>query len=389
MDGALTPPPLGLYIHLPWCVQKCPYCDFNSHALRGELPEDDYITALLRDAAQAAQEASGRPVDTVFIGGGTPSLFSAAAIDRLLRGLEETLNLHPEAEITLEANPGTLDADRFEGFLEAGVNRLSIGVQSFGDDHLRRLGRIHGAREAIEAIELAQRAGFQRINADLMHGLPHQTLTQAVRDVDQALALGIRHISHYQLTLEPGTAFHHRPPALPNDDTLADIEAACATRLAEGGLIRYEVSAWSTPGEACQHNLNYWRFGDYLGIGAGAHAKMTERDGRIMRAQRVAMPRHYQAVAGTPAAIAEAHEVPVDERLLEYLMNALRLTEGTTVKEALERTGLTAEALQPGVDTAVEEGWLADDPERLQPTPQGQRFLNDLLGVFMTMSTDG
>jgi len=383
MDGTLTPPPLGLYVHLPWCVQKCPYCDFDSHALRGELPENDYIDALLRDAGHAAPTAAGRPVSTVFIGGGTPSLFSASAIDRLLRGLAQAVDLSPQAEITLEANPGTLDADRFEGFLEAGINRLSIGVQTFNDPHLRRLGRIHGAQEAIEAIRLAQRAGFQRINADLMHGLPDQTLAQAVNDVEQVLALGIRHVSHYQLTLEPGTAFHYRPPTLPDEDTLADIEAACANRLAEAGLQRYEVSAWSVPGEECQHNLNYWRFGDYLGIGAGAHAKITAPTGHIIRTHRVAMPRHYQAAAGTSAAIADQHNVPDDERLLEYLMNALRLTEGVPLDEALQRTGLSAAALQPGVNAAVAQGWLADNPDRLKPTPQGQRFLNDLLGVFM------
>lgn len=388
MAGVLTPPPLGLYIHLPWCVQKCPYCDFNSHALRGALPETAYIDALLRDAAQAAPAADGRPVETLFIGGGTPSLFSAPSIARLLQGLSDELALHPQAEITLEANPGALDAERFEGFLAAGVNRLSIGVQTFDDRHLRALGRIHGGDEAIEAIELAHQAGFERVNADLMHGLPGQTIEAAVDDIEQALALGIRHISHYQLTLEPGTAFHHRPPVLPDDDALADIEAACAERIVAAGLARYEVSAWSVPGEACRHNLNYWRFGDYLGIGAGAHAKVTDREGRITRTQRVAMPRQYQAVAGTSAAIAETQTVPRDERLLEYLMNALRLTAGTPVDEALTRTGLTWADLEPGIRAAIRHGWLHDDPAWLTPTAEGLRFLNDLLALFMDPPAD-
>jgi len=382
MAAALIPPPLGLYVHLPWCVQKCPYCDFNSHALRGELPEADYTDALLRDAEREAINADGRRIDSVFIGGGTPSLFSAAAIGTLLDGLRQRLNLSASAEITLEANPGTLEAGRFEGFLAAGVNRLSIGVQSFQRPHLERLGRIHGGDEAVGAITAAQRAGFERINVDLMHGLPGQTAAEALDDVERALALGVRHLSHYQLTLEPGTAFFARPPALPDDDQLADIEAACAARLQAAGLQRYEVSAWAVAGDECRHNLNYWRFGDYLAIGAGGHAKLSTPDGRIRRLQKQHLPRLYQQFAGSAAAIADARELSDDERPLEYLMNALRLSEGTSLAEAQARTGLPAAAFEPGLSEARRQGLMVADPARVQATTLGQRFLNDLLERF-------
>jgi len=382
MAAALTPPPLGLYVHLPWCVQKCPYCDFNSHALRGELPETAYTQALLRDAEREAVGADGRRVDSVFIGGGTPSLFSAEAIGTLLDGLRQRLNLSRTAEVTLEANPGTLEAGRFEGFLGAGVNRLSIGVQSFDTHHLERLGRIHGGHEAAAAVTAAQRAGFERINVDLMHGLPGQTAAEALDDVEQALALGVRHLSHYQLTLEPGTAFFARPPTLPDDDRLADIEAACAERIDAAGLQRYEVSAWAVAGEECRHNLNYWRFGDYLAIGAGGHAKLSSPEGRISRTHKQRLPRLYQDLAGTDAAIAGRRDVDTDERPLEYLMNALRLTDGTSMADAQARTGLPASAFEPGLSEARRRGLMVQDPSRLQATVLGQRFLNDLLELF-------
>lgn len=386
MDVALTPPPLGLYIHLPWCVQKCPYCDFNSHALRGELPEDDYIDALLRDAETESADADGRCVETLFIGGGTPSLFRAEAIQRLLEGLRARLTIAPDAEITLEANPGTLEAGRFEGFLAAGINRLSIGVQSFHAQHLKALGRIHGQDEAITAIEQAQTAGFQRINVDLMHGLPGQTVNDALADVDQALELGVRHISHYQLTLEPGTPFFTRPPVLPDDDRLADIEASCHARLQHAGLQRYEISAWSVPGEACQHNLNYWQFGDYLAIGAGAHGKLSFHDGRIRRYSKIRMPRQFQQLAGRPEAIAETREVTQAERPLEVMMNVLRLADGMPTAELLSHGGLHWAELQPALEQARINGWVQDTTERIAPTPLGQQFLNDLLALFMARS---
>jgi oxygen-independent coproporphyrinogen-3 oxidase len=382
MARALTPPPLGLYVHLPWCVQKCPYCDFNSHALRGALPERDYIAALLLDAEREAQVAARRPVETIFIGGGTPSLFSADAIQRLLDGLRERLEIAADAEVTLEANPGRADAERFAGFIRAGVNRLSIGVQSFNDQALHKLGRIHDGNEARQAIKAAQRAGFERINVDLMHGLPSQDLNSALADVEQALDLGIQHLSHYQLTLEPDTAFFNRPPPLPAEDTLADIEAACAERIHAAGLNRYEISAWSSPGQACQHNLNYWQFGDYLAIGAGAHGKISQPDGQIWRYRRERLPRRYQAVAGSSEAIAERWPVAPSERVLEYTMNALRLTAGVTLDQALARTGCPQSAFQPGIDAGQARGWLAPSQDWLRPTAEGQRFLNDLLGLF-------
>jgi len=382
--GRLTPPPLGLYVHLPWCVQKCPYCDFNAHALRGDLPEFEYVDALLRDTEQLTREWTPGPVQSLFIGGGTPSLFSPEAIGRLLAGLKQSLALTPGMEITLEANPGTVDASRFEGFLQAGVNRLSIGAQSFSSRCLQALGRIHDGDGSIDAIRAARRAGFERINVDLMHGLPGQTIEEAIHDVDTALSLGVGHISYYQLTLEPGTPFHYRPPILPDDDELADIETACARRIEAAGLHRHEISAWTRPGEECRHNVNYWRFGDYLAVGAGAHGKLTFADGRILRYRLVHLPRQYLALAGTPASVAEQHPVPQDELPLEYLMNALRLTKGTPVQEALERTGLGWEAFADGVAEAQQRGWLRRDPERLAPTEDGQRYLNDLLGLFMS-----
>ena len=383
MVHRLTPPPLGLYIHLPWCVQKCPYCDFNSHALRGALPERAYVDALLRDAERLAPAIQGRVIETVFIGGGTPSLFSASEIARLLSGLAMRLSIRAGAEITLEANPGTVEQARFRGFLEAGVNRLSIGVQSFDDRQLRQLGRVHDGEAARQALIAAGDAGFSRINADLMHGLPGQTPDAALVDVEKALDLGIRHVSHYQLTLEPGTAFHHRPPALPDEDTLADIESVTADALSAAGLARYEVSAWATPGEACRHNLNYWRFGDYLALGAGGHGKLSSPDGRITRYSLVRMPRQYLALAGTPQSTAESHDVPPEERALEYLMNALRLSEGVPVAEALARTGLDWSAFAEGVAAARTRGWLTDEADWLIPTRAGLRYLNDLLGLFL------
>lgn len=381
--GNITPPPLGLYLHLPWCVHKCPYCDFNSHALRGELPEQEYAKAILEDLPSEAERADGRILSSLFIGGGTPSLFSPSTIGRLLEQIEQQIPFARDIEITLEANPGTTEASRFRGFLSAGVNRLSIGVQSFNHAHLKALGRIHDGDAATHAIQTAQSAGFKRINVDLMHGLPEQTLPEGVADVERALGLGITHLSHYQLTVEPGTAFFNRPPQLPNDDERADIEAACAERITASGLARYEISAWASPGEACRHNVNYWEFGDYLALGAGAHGKISCADGRIRRYRRVRSPRLYQSFAGTPQAIAEAHEVAAEHRPLEYLMNGLRLTRGTSVAAAVARTGLSIEAFEPGLSIARANGWLEADPQWLKPTPLGSRFLDDLLALFV------
>ncbi|HKJ94490.1 MAG TPA: radical SAM family heme chaperone HemW [Gammaproteobacteria bacterium] len=379
------PPPLGLYVHLPWCVRKCPYCDFNSHAVRGGVPVDDYLDALFRDADGEQQIAGARPVETVFIGGGTPSLFPPEAIARLLDGLRPTLNIRDDAEITLEANPGTVETERFAGFREAGVNRLSIGVQSFHAVHLRRLGRIHGPDEAVAAAKSARAAGFERFNLDLMYALPGQSVAEAVADVDRAIDLGARHVSHYQLTLEPGTAFHARPPALPDDDTAAEMQDACAERLENAGLARYEISGWAAPGETCRHNLNYWTFGDYLALGAGAHGKVTLPEG-IHRYSKVRLPRLFMAAAGTEKATDSWQRVPVNELPLEFMMNALRLTAGVPRRYAVERTGLPWSSFAAAVADAVARGWLEPSEDRLRPTARGLDFLNDLLAGFMPAS---
>jgi oxygen-independent coproporphyrinogen-3 oxidase len=373
--------PLGLYVHLPWCVQKCPYCDFNSHALRSELPETDYVNALLRDADFEAERAPGRRIASVFIGGGTPSLFSPRAVARLLDGLDRRLGFAADAEITLEANPGTVERERFVGFRAAGVTRLSIGVQSFHDAHLHRLGRIHDGAAAAEAARAARAAGFDRFNLDLMVGLPQQTLVEADADLRQALDLGARHVSHYQLTLEPGTAFHARPPSLPDDELIAAMQASAADTLAAAGLARYEVSAWAEPGQECLHNLNYWRFGDYLAVGAGGHGKITE-GADITRYSKVRLPRRFMAVAGSAEARAEHHRVPRAERPLEFMMNALRLPDGVPARWMTERTGCSLDDFRPALDAATERGWL-EHGDRLRPTATGLLFLNDLLALFL------
>ncbi len=373
--------PLGLYVHLPWCVQKCPYCDFNSHALRSDLPEADYVDALLRDADLEAERARSRKVSTMFLGGGTPSLFSPREIARLLDGLDARLGFDPDDEITLEANPGTVEQDRFTGFRSAGVTRLSIGVQSFHDAHLRRLGRNHGGVAARAAAQAATAAGFERFNLDLMVGLPEQTLAEAEADVLEAVALGARHVSHYQLTLEPGTAFHARPPTLPEDDLIAAMQEAAASHLTAAGLQRYEISAWAEPGRECRHNLNYWRFGDYLAVGAGGHGKITS-DETLTPYSKVRLPRQFMATAGTAAALEGQHEVPPAERPLEFMMNALRLPAGVPARMMGERTGCPPEAFEPALGNAIERGWL-EYGERLRPTAAGLLFLNDLLGLFV------
>lgn len=380
-----APPPLALYVHLPWCVRKCPYCDFNSHALRGSLPAEAYVDALLADVAQEARYAHGRAIRSVFLGGGTPSLFPPASVNRLLDGLREQLWLAEDCEITLEANPGTVDQARFKDFRSAGVNRLSIGVQSFHADSLRRLGRIHGPQAAIDAAEAAHAAGFDNFNIDLMYGLPKQSLREAVADTTQALALAPAHISHYQLTLEPNTAFAARPPTLPEDDAVYRMQLSCHARLAAAGYEHYEVSAYACPGRRCQHNLNYWTFGDYLGIGAGAHGKLTDAGrGRIGRYAKLARPMLYLRKAGADEAVASSHELSAQDASLEFMMNALRLPEGVPRRLCMARTGLPWTAFETAVGDARHRGWLAiTTDDRLQPTATGLRFLNDLLGCFV------
>jgi len=380
-----APPPLSLYIHLPWCVRKCPYCDFNSHPLRSALPEQDYLEALLRDLKLEARRAGGRPVQTVFIGGGTPSLFSPAAIERLLGAVREQLDLRPDAEISLEANPGTVEQERFAGYRAAGVNRLSIGIQSFSDHKLRLLGRIHDGAEALRAVDSARQAGFTNINLDLMYGLPQQDAAGALADLEQAIRLQPSHISHYQLTLEPNTLFHARPPAgLPDDDTSFAMQQACQTRLAEAGYRHYEVSAYARPGREARHNLNYWTFGDYLALGAGAHGKLTDPlRGEIVRYSKRRHPRDYQQHAGTAAVVAQEHRLTPADIRLEFMMNALRLRDGFPISLCEARSGLPWEAFQPMATEAVARGWLRIADGQVRPTASGLLYLNELLQLFV------
>lgn len=376
------PIPLSLYVHLPWCVRKCPYCDFNSHVPRGELPEARYIDVLLRDLAWEAPAIGDRPVETIFLGGGTPSLFSPEAIARLLAGIRARANLRAGAEITLEANPGTVDMDRFRGFHDAGVNRLSIGIQSFNDGHLQALGRIHGRDEALAAAGAARAAGFDNSNLDLMFGLPGQTIEDAVADIDTALSFAPVHLSTYQLTLEPNTLFHAQPPALPDDDTIALMQEAIGERLITAGFAQYEVSAWAKPGHECRHNLNYWQFGDYLGIGAGAHGKLTANAG-VTRRWKHKHPDKYLATAGSAAAVGGESRATGCELAFEFLLNALRLTEGFTETLFRERTGLDLAMIEPRLEHAAARGLLIRDDRGIRASALGARFLNDLLEEFL------
>jgi oxygen-independent coproporphyrinogen-3 oxidase len=372
--------PLGLYVHLPWCVRKCPYCDFNSHALRGDLPADAYVDALLADLAFEVPQAAGRPVDSVFIGGGTPSLLPPPALARLLEGVAALLVLAGDAEITLEANPGAVDADHYAGFRAAGVNRLSIGVQSFDDRRLAALGRIHDGRAALTACASARRAGFDNLNLDLMFGLPGQDLAGALADLRTAVELGPEHLSWYQLTLEPNTAFHHAPPALPSGDDAADMSEAGLALLGAAGYAQYEVSAHARPGRQCRHNLNYWTFGDYLGVGAGAHGKLTRPDGRIERRWRVRHPADYLAKAGSAAALAGTRGLGEDERGVEFMMNALRLRAGVPEGLFALRAGQASEGFSRALEAARRRGLVHGD--RLGTTDLGWRFLDDVVSLF-------
>jgi oxygen-independent coproporphyrinogen-3 oxidase len=379
----MTLPPLGLYVHLPWCVRKCPYCDFNSYEVRRALPEDDYVAALLRDLDAERALIEGRRVDTIFVGGGTPSLFSGHAIATLLDGIRARVAMAADVEITLETNPGAIEAQRFADYLKAGVNRISIGVQSLRAEQLEALGRVHGAAEAIAAVDAARRAGFTNFNIDLMYGLPGDTLDASLDDLEQALALEPTHLSWYQLTLEPNTAFERRPPPLPDDAVIDAIEQSGRALLAERGFERYEVSAYAQAGHRCRHNLNYWQFGDYLGIGAGAHGKLTLADGRgIERRAKTRNPRSYLEQAGTPAAVGiERIEAPEALRT-EFLMNALRLVEGVGSDLLFERTGQSIAQNEHGLAAARGRGWLVDDSSRLAATAAGMQSLNRLLGLL-------
>ncbi|MDT3708117.1 MAG: radical SAM family heme chaperone HemW [Thiobacillus sp.] len=379
--GLQVQPPLSLYIHLPWCVRKCPYCDFNSHAAQ-RIPEAAYIDALLADLERALPDIWGRKIHTVFFGGGTPSLFSAEGIDRILTGARTLTQLAPGAEITLEANPGTVEAAKFKGFREAGVTRVSLGIQSFNRRHLQALGRIHDDTEARRAAELAA-THFDTFNLDLMFALPGQTLAEALADLDTALTFRPPHLSAYHLTLEPNTPFGHTaPPNLPDDDLAADMQQAIEVRLAEAGLQHYETSAYARPGHASRHNLNYWQFGDYLGIGAGAHSKLSFAD-RIVRQMRVKHPQQYMDAVKAGAHIADARTLTRDDLPFEFMMNALRLNEGVPTALFEARTGQPLIVCSAALEQARSRGLLERDATRLRPTLQGQRFLNDLLEMFL------
>jgi oxygen-independent coproporphyrinogen-3 oxidase len=374
-------PPLAVYVHIPWCVRKCPYCDFNSHENKAELPEAQYVEALAGDLEGLLPAVWGRRAVSVFIGGGTPSLFSPEAIDRILSDLRARLPLEPGAEITLEVNPGTVDVGRFRGFRAAGVNRLSLGVQSFDDAKLAALGRIHSALEARRALEIA-RESFEDVNIDLMYGLPGQTLAEARADIAEALRWGTTHVSAYQLTIEPNTAFYRQRPRLPEHDRVADMQDAVEEALGEAGFEHYETSAFARPGRRARHNLNYWEFGDYLGLGAGAHGKLSFSD-RVTRHARAKQPREYLAAAARRASIAEEHAVAPRELPFEFMLNALRLLDGFAPELFRSRTGLPLAAIEPALGRAEAMGYVARDARRIRPTERGRRFLNEALELFL------
>lgn len=383
---ALVPPALSLYVHIPWCVRKCPYCDFNSHEQRGELPFAQYVDALLADLDQDLPLVWGRTVQTVFFGGGTPSLMPPEHIERFLQGASSRLRFAPGCEITMEANPGTAEHGRFEGYRAAGVNRLSFGIQSFDDGCLQRLGRIHDSREADAAVKLAQDAGFDNINLDLMYALPGQTLAMAAYDLERAFALGPAHLSHYQLTMEPNTVFAARPPAgIPDEDAGWDMQEHCQSLLAQAGYRQYEVSAYARPGRECAHNVNYWRYGDYLGIGAGAHGKLTlGHEQTVLRRWKIKHPARYIAAAGTREVIGGDDRIDSTRRPFEFMLNALRLVDGFSVDEFCARTGLAAEAIAAPLAEAGARGWIEMHGARVVPTEQGRLFTNDVVSLFLS-----
>ncbi|MEY1089800.1 radical SAM family heme chaperone HemW [Morganella morganii] len=372
-------PPLSLYIHIPWCVQKCPYCDFNSHALKGEVPHDDYVAHLLADLDADLPLVAGREIRTIFIGGGTPSLLSAEAMQTLMDGVRARIPVAADAEVTMEANPGTVEADRFSGYQKAGINRISIGVQSFGDDKLIRLGRIHDAGEAKRAARLAATLGLRSFNLDLMHGLPEQHLGEALSDLRQAIELAPPHLSWYQLTIEPNTSFGSRPPVLPDDDLLWDIFSQGHQLLTQAGYVQYETSAYAKPGFQCQHNLNYWRFGDYLGIGCGAHGKISFTDGRILRTVKTKHPRGYME----GRYLDQQNEVATEDRPFEFFMNRFRLLEAMPRRDFTDYTGLPESVVRPQIEAALNAGEISETATHWQITEHGKLFLNTLLERFL------
>lgn len=381
LTGLRNPPPLSLYIHIPWCVRKCPYCDFNSHESRNPIPETAYVDALIADLEQATPNIWGRKVRSIFFGGGTPSLFSAEAIDRILSNVRALAQLEYDAEITLEANPGTFEAERFAGFKAAGVNRLSLGIQSFNEKHLKSLGRIHDAKEARNAAKHAIDI-FGNVNLDLMYGLPEQTMEEALNDIQTAIDLGPTHISAYHLTLEPNTPFYHKPPVLPDDDSSAEMQESIENLLGKHGYEHYETSAFAKHGKRCRHNLNYWLFGDYLGIGAGAHSKLSFHD-HIMRQSRTKQPNAYMKGTADNTHIDSERILEKEDFGFEFMMNALRLTEGFDITQFSATTGKSLISIEAALRKAEQKGLISRTPTHIAPTLLGQRFLNELLQLFM------
>ncbi len=377
-------PPLSLYIHIPWCVQKCPYCDFNSHEYKQTIPEKQYVAALLSDMEQELPSVWGRQIQSIFIGGGTPSLFSPEALDELLCGIRARLPFPPDMEITLEANPGTVEIGKFHEYRALGINRLSIGVQSFNDNALREIGRIHGRKEAIRAAELAHDAGFDNFNLDLMFGLPRQTIDQALEDINTAIDLEPSHLSHYQLTLEPNTAFYQHPPTLPGDDKLWAIQERCHEQLADKGFENYEVSAFSKTGQRCQHNVNYWQFGDYLGIGAGAHGKVSNAQFQtITRTSKLRHPQKYLEKANSVERLSSENNLSADDASFEFMLNALRLTDGFVPHLFSDHTGLPISRIEATLGQAEEKELLEWEIKRIKATQRGRNYLNNLIELFI------
>lgn len=377
-------PPLALYLHFPWCVQKCPYCDFNSHELKSAIDEKAYIDALINDLEQELPLFWGRSISSIFMGGGTPSLFSPESIDKLLSALRARVTFAPDIEITMEANPGSVELGKFKEFSAAGINRLSIGIQSFNDEKLKALGRIHGRKEAIRAAEMAHDAGFNSFNLDLMYGLPNQTLPQAIDDIETAMALEPKHLSHYQLTIEPNTFFHHQPPTVPDDDHVWDMQEACQIRLAKKDYAQYEISAYAKKGYQCQHNLNYWQFGDYLGIGAGAHGKLSNaNEQKISRNWKVKQPQDYLNNAASEKRIAGQKILTRDDASFEFMMNALRLNDGFKTELFQQHVGLPISIIEKSLHLAEEKQWIEWQLKQIKPTDLGRQYLNNLLELFM------
>ena len=374
-------PPLSLYVHIPWCVRKCPYCDFNSHESDAKIPENDYLQALFRDLTNDLPWVQNRKIHSIFFGGGTPSLFSANAIEKIIQRAETLIGFEDDIEITLEANPGTAEQQKFADFNAAGVNRLSIGVQSFNNDHLSALGRIHDSDNALKAIEMAHICGFERFNIDLMHGLPNQTRAQAVSDLETAINTGATHISWYQLTIEPNTAFYSKPPILPIEDQLADIQDLGQQTLAKADFEQYEISAFARNNQQCKHNINYWQFGDYLGIGAGAHGKITLPDqNSIIRSAKTRLPKHY--LNQDTSQLTSDKPIAQDQLVLEFMMNGLRLTAGVKKDLLNSRTGLSTDQIEDKIEQLNQEGFLKHHPSYFCTTELGARFLDTLLQRF-------